>query len=109
MGAFLNTSSVLQCPHGGSVNIVTSNSKVKADGDYVVRSNDTFIIGGCSFMLGNSPHPCVEVQWVTTAQKNQVVNDKVLTEDSVGLCVAGDKAPQGSVTISSTQSKVKGQ
>lgn len=107
MGALLNAASVLTCPHGGSVTISTSNSRAKAGGAFIVRSSDTFSIAGCAFMLGSSPHPCVTVQWIVTTMKNQV-SGSVLADDSVGLCLAADQAPQGSVVVSSTQSQVKG-
>jgi hypothetical protein len=48
------------------------------------------------------------VQWIVTAMRNTVLQDKVLTADSVGLCKAGDQAPQGTVLISSTQTRVGG-
>lgn len=108
MAAFLTVSSVLQCPHGGSVNITSSNTRAKAGGDFIVRSSDTFLIGGCSFMIGSAPHPCVQVRWIVPTTRNQAANGSVLAEDSVGLCIAGDEAPQGTVIVASTQPQVKG-
>jgi hypothetical protein len=108
MAGLLNTSSVLQCPHGGSVTAITSNSRAKAAGDFLVRSSDTFTIAGCPFMIGPSPHPCMSIQWVQPDQKSQVLGDFTLSEQSVGLCVAGDQAMQGTVLISTTQQKVSG-
>jgi hypothetical protein len=81
----------------------------QAVGDYVVRSSDTFLVAGCAFTLPPStPSPCMTVQWVTSALMNTVLNDSVLTEDSVGLCLAADQAPQGPVLVSSTQPLVSG-
>jgi hypothetical protein len=109
MGKLLTTASSLSCPHGGTVSATSSNSRTKADGSYVVRSNDTFTISGCSFTLpSGSPHPCVTVQWIVSAMRDSVLQDKVLTTDSVGLCQAADQVPQGSVLINNTQSKVSG-
>jgi hypothetical protein len=48
------------------------------------------------------------VQWVQPAAKSKVKGDFTLTESSVGLCVAGDQAAQGTVMIVNTQSKVSG-
>jgi hypothetical protein len=108
MGALLTTASSLQCPHGGTVMISTSNSKVKADGAFVARSSDTFSISGCPFNISGSPHPCVRVLWMVTTLRNQAAGGPALAEDSVGLCLAGDSAPQGTVIVASTQTKTKG-
>jgi hypothetical protein len=104
----LNTSSMMMCPHGGTVNAIASNTKAKADGDYILRASDTFAIVGCPFVLGIVPHPCVQVKWVQTALKSKVLSDFTLTQQSVGLCVAADQAAQGTVLINSTQLKVSG-
>ena len=109
MGALLNTSSTLMCPHGGSVSITSSNSVAKADGAYIARGSDTFTISGCAFTLPNgSPHPCVRVQWQVTAMKHKAAGQLCLTSDSTGLCLAADSVPQGPVQISNTQRKVEG-
>jgi len=108
MGKLLNASTTMMCPHGGTVNIITSNSKTKAGGDFVVCSSDTFLIAGCPFMIGPTPHPCMQVQWVQTALKSKVMSDPPLADDSVGLCVAADQATQGTVQIVVTQSQVSG-
>ena len=109
MGNFLTTSSSMMCPHGGSVSATSSNSVAKADGAFILRGGDTFTISGCSFTLpSGTPHPCVSVQWLTTALMNKPSSDNALTSDSQGLCLAADSVPQGSVQITNTQQKVKG-
>lgn len=108
MGKLLNTSSVLMCPHGGTVSITSSNTRAKAGGDFIVRPSDTFTIAGCAFNISGSPHPCVSVKWVVSGLRSKAVSDATLNSDSVGLCLAGDQAPQGTVMINSTQSQVSG-
>jgi hypothetical protein len=108
MSHFLTTDSQLMCPHGGTVQASTANGKAKVGGAYIVRGSDTFTISQCTFMLGSSPHPCVRVQWMVQAQRNTAVSNPSLTDESVGMCVAGDGAPQGTVVVSSTQTKAKG-
>ena len=108
MSELLNTSSQLQCPHGGQVQITSTNSKVKGGGAFLVRASDTFTISGCPFMVANAPHPCVTLQWLTMGMKAKADGDFVLTKDSTALCKAGDQAPQGSVMINNTQTKVAG-
>lgn len=108
MAGLLNTASTMMCPHGGTVSVVTSNTKTKAGGSYVLRSSDTFTIAGCPLNVAGAPHSCVQVRWVQTALKSKVASDSTLTDSSVGLCVAGDRALQGTVLIQSTQSQVSG-
>jgi hypothetical protein len=108
MAGLLNISSTLMCPHGGTVQVISANTKVKAAGSYLLRSTDTFTIVGCPFVLGIPPHPCVRVQWVQPALKSKAVSDSTLTASSVGLCVAADQAVQGTVLIQTTQSQVSG-
>jgi hypothetical protein len=109
MGGLLTDSSQLMCPHGGTVQIVTSDSKVQASSGYVVRSSDTFTIVGCPFVLGTVAHPCTTVQWVVTALRSKAVGDSTLTEESVGLCQAADQAVQGPVQVVLAQPRVTGQ
>jgi hypothetical protein len=109
MAELLTTASVLQCPHGGSVSISSTNTHAKAGGSFILRPSDTFTISGCPFTLpGPTAHPCVRVEWVVSALKSKAAGDATLTKDSTGMCMAGDNAPQGTVSVSSTQSSAKG-
>jgi hypothetical protein len=108
MPGLLNDSSVMTCPHGGQVQIVTANTRVQAGGGFAVRSTDTFTIVGCPFVIALVPHPCTQVQWAQPAQKSRVMGDFTLTEASVGLCTAADQSVQGPVSIVSTQAQVSG-
>jgi len=108
MGAFLTASAMLMCPHGGTVKPVPGTTQVRMGGDPAVLAGDTFPIGGCPFMIGPTPSPCLTVKWVVTAQKSTMVQDQPLTTDSVGLCKAGSGAVQGPVSIVSTQTKASG-
>lgn len=106
MGAILTTSSTLNCPHGGTVTASPGSAHTKA-GSAILRSSDSFVIGACSFQISGAPHPCTSVKWIVTAMKVKDGGDPVLTDASVGLCVAGDQAPQGAVLISPDQTKAK--
>lgn len=109
MSELLNASSTMICPHGGSVSAFTSNAVAKAGGDFIVRLGDTYTIAGCPFTLPNgTPHPCMRVQWTTSALMCKAASDSPLTKDSQGLCLAADSAPQGAVQITNTQMQVKG-
>lgn len=108
MAGLLNTASVLMCPHGGTVSAISSNARVSAAGSFVLRPSDTFLIAGCPFVVGVVPHPCVQVQWVVPDAQSKAMSDFTLSEQSVGLCVAADQAPQGTVLITFTQPRVSG-
>lgn len=107
MPPLLTQASTLMCPHGGTVTAIPGSMRAQADGAAVLRASDSFIIAGCSF-APVVPHPCVSVQWVQSALRTKHAGDFVLTEASVGLCLAGDQAPQGVVLVVATQPRAAG-
>ena len=107
MPMLLTTATQMMCPHGGTVSATSSNAQAKAAGAYILRPSDTFMIAGCPFMAGTTPHPCVQVKW-SGASKSKAAGDTTLNMSSTGMCVAGDQAVQGAVLILSTQSNVAG-
>lgn len=111
MPALLTTASVLQCPHGGTVSIVTTNAKANAAAPLALAT-DTFTIAGCPFQIpvgvGTVPHPCLTVQWVKPNVKTLVSGTPTLAQDSVGLCLAVDQAPQGAVSVVQADPKAVG-
>jgi hypothetical protein len=108
MTNFLTANSTLMCPHGGQVSAVPSDTRVTFGGAPIVLQSDTFIVAGCPFFIGPSPHPCLQVQWIVAATRSTANGTAPLTTSSVGLCVAGDRAPQGPVQIVVTQPQVSG-
>jgi hypothetical protein len=108
MPGLLTVASVMMCPHGGIVQAISSNAQTSAAGAFVLRASDTFVVVGCPFVIGVVPSPCVTVQWIVPSTESQVGGDPTLTEASVGLCCAATQAPQGPVTIASTQPRVSG-
>jgi hypothetical protein len=109
MGGLLTDSSVLMCPHGGTVQVVTSDSRVQAAGGFVLRDSDTFTVVGCPFTAGTVYHPCATVDWVVPSLRSKAVGDSTLTEDSVGVCQAADQAVQGTVQVVFAQPQVTGE
>lgn len=108
-GAMLTTASSLMCPHGGTVSMITSNTRAKA-GAALVTADDTFLVGGCPFTLpSGTPSPCVKVKWMVAEVRVKVGGAKALDVSSVGLCQSAAEAPQGPVVVSSTQPHAKGQ
>ena len=105
-GGTLNLYSVLQCPHGGTVSIVSANGRVKAGGAFVALATDQFLITGCPFMIPATPpipSPCLTVQWIVTDLSSKVNQVPTLSQGSVGLCLNAAQVPQGPVVIAATQ------
>lgn len=109
--ALLTTTSSLRCPHGGTVSITSSNRRVTS-GTPLALATDTFTIAGCPFQIpvgvGTVPHPCVRVHWIKVDAKTQVGGVPTVSQDSAGICLAADQAPQGPVSIVSTPAQASG-
>jgi hypothetical protein len=108
-GNSVNTTSTLQCPHGGMVQIISTNTQAKAGGSLLARRDDTFIVTGCPHMIGNFSSPCVRVQWLITDSRVKVKNSATISQSSTGLCLSAAGAPQGNVLIVNTQTRVRSQ
>lgn len=108
MGNSLITSATLQCPHGGAVQIISSNTRVKATSTPMATSADTFIIAGCPF-TPSAASPCLSVKWIVSDTRVKVGGTQTLSTASQGLCLNAAQAPQGPVSIVNTQTKVKSQ
>jgi hypothetical protein len=105
-GAALTQSSTLQCPHGGQVQAVPAQARAKAS-DPLLTTADTFVVVGCSFTLPSAtPSPCLTVQWVVADLRVKAGAATLSTSDA-GLCLNAQNAPQGPVTVVSTQQRVK--
>jgi hypothetical protein len=107
-GNTLTVASSLSCPHGAPVTIVPSNTRAKADGNYIATAADTFTIAGCPFTLPTvppTPSPCIMVTWTVTDQLVKA-GAPTLSLSSQGLCISALGPPQGPVVIASTQTKV---
>jgi len=109
-GNTLNINSTLQCPHGGTVQIISTNTRVKADGAFAAMATDTFIISGCPFQIPAVvpiPSPCVTVQWIVPDTRVRANGNFTLSQGSTGICMAATGLPQGPVVVVNTQAKVR--
>ncbi len=109
-GTTITVNASLQCPHGGKVQVITSNSMVKADHGFVGTLADTYVISGCPFQIPGTPpipSPCVKVQWVKPDVRTTVNGSPTLSSTSAGICLAATQLPQGPVTVVATQTRVK--
>lgn len=108
----LDKSAVILCPHGGTVNVQSSNQKVKTSQQSVLTISDTFTISGCPFQVptpgGPKPQPCVRLQWVVPAKRVRVNGQPALLRDSSGICFSAEQIPQGPPNVVMTQVRVRG-
>lgn len=105
-GFAITLDATLQCPHGGKVAIVSTNTSTRA-GTAMATVADQFLIAGCAFQLpGPVPSPCVKVQWMVPDVKTRINGNPTLSASSVGMCLSAAQVPQGPVIVASTQQKV---
>ena len=105
---FLTTTSVLLCPHGGTVTGSTTNTRVRAESNPVLRSTDTFTIAGCPYVIGTVPSPCLRAEWDVHCERHTAQGDPSLSLESVGYCLSAAGGMQGTVVIASTQGRGAG-
>ena len=101
-GGTITVASVLQCPHGGSVQIIPANPKSSAGEAPVATMADEYIISGCTFTIPATPpipSPCITIQWLAGDLRNSANGIPMLSQSSVGLCIGATGAPQGSVVV----------
>jgi hypothetical protein len=100
MPPVLTTASQAQCPHGGQILLLTTDTALLASGRPVLLESDTHVVVGCPFTVGVVYMPCVSVQWSAAATSLTVDGAGVLLETSVGSCLNAAGAPQGVAIVS---------
>ena len=103
----LTTTSTVMCPHGGQVQLITTNIEALVDGAPMLLLTDIHPVVGCPF-TPVAYSPCVTVRWVTAAAQTSVRNVPVLLQTSVGLCLNAAQAPQGTAVVVQTQTQALG-
>lgn len=108
-GTILTTNSKVNCLHGGSAILTTSNAQLMVDGAPALLETDVHSVAGCAFQIpapsGTKPSPCVKIEWSGGSTKMQVNGAGVLIQSSVGKCYSPEGAMQGVAIIASTQLK----
>jgi len=107
----LQSGATVMCPHGGTVQSTPSNTRVKANGPVLVKT-DVSNVSGCPFQIpigtGTKPSPCITVEWSAEATRVKVNGTGVLLQSSVGLCKNAEQTPQGSAQVVNTQARAGG-
>jgi len=107
MMPILTTASTVMCPHGGTAQLVTSNTDAVIDGAPALLQTDIHPIVGCTF-TPVAYSPCVSIRWVSGATQTAVRQVPVLLQNSVGLCLNAAQAPQGTALVVQVQQRAKG-
>lgn len=98
------------CPHGGSVQVVPGNPRVKLGGQPAATVGDQFLVSGCPFQTPvPAPSPCLTIQWLAPAVRVRAGGQPLVLSTSSGLCLAATQAPQGPPQVTVTQMRVRGQ
>jgi uncharacterized Zn-binding protein involved in type VI secretion len=93
-GPLVDVASTLLCPHGGKVQITSSDTRVTASGQPVATIGDVYVVSGCPFTTpAGVPEPCVSVQWTVGAARVTIEGRPALVTSAVGLCQGNVPAP----------------
>ena len=95
------------CPHGGMAQLLTTNTDALIDGAPALLQTDVHPIVGCPF-TPVAYSPCVSIRWVTAATRTSVRNVPLHLQTTVGLCLNGAQAPQGTAIVVQVQQRAKG-
>ena len=97
------------CPHGGQVQVISTNARVLVGGQPVATMGDQYLVAGCAFTVpGPKPQPCIKVQWLVPATRVMVNGQPAILQTSTGLCLSAEQIPQGPPTVVATQPRVIG-
>jgi uncharacterized Zn-binding protein involved in type VI secretion len=111
-GPLIHLGITAMCPHGGSVSVVTSNTRVLVSGQPVATLADQYPIAACPFQIpvgaGTKPQPCMLVKWLVPALRVKVMGQPVILQMSTGLCQSAEQIPQGPPSVTVAQTRVVG-
>ena len=105
----LHVGLVGMCPHGGQIQVNSSNTRVKVAGQAAATVSDMFTIIGCPFTIPPvKPQPCIKILWLAGASRVKINGQPAVLKASTGLCQSPEQIPQGPPNILSVQARVKG-
>ena len=107
-GYLFHATASAQCPHGGMISTIATNSRVLVNGLPVATLGDSCIVTGCAFNVSSKPSPCIKVQWLVPAARVQVNGQPVILQTSTGICLSPEQVPQGPPVVTANQMRVSG-
>lgn len=96
----------LMCAHGGTVQHVPGQFRVKIDGQLAALQGDQHVVAGCT-LSSSSPSFCVALQWTVSATRVKADGKAVLTQASAPLGRDASQAPLGPAQVLVVQPRVK--
>jgi len=104
----LTTSSTILCPHGGTLQLSTSNTMAIILSAPAMLVTDVHSISQCPFTLpSGKPQPCVIARWLTGATLAKLWGIPMLLQNSVGLCLSAEQIPAGPPVVVQVQQLAK--
>ena len=107
-GFLFHLGATTNCPHGGVISTVTTNTRVLVSGQPVATLGDSYPVVGCAFMVASKPQPCVKLQWLVPAGRVLVNGQPAILQTSTGICQSAEQIPQGPPIVVATQLRVIG-
>ncbi len=108
-GPLAHVGATIVCPHGGQVQVVSTNARVLVGGQPVATLGDQYLVAGCAFTVPpGKPQPCLRAQWLAPARRVLVGGQPAILQSSVGLCLSAEQIPQGPPTVVAAQPRVVG-
>ena len=109
MGPLMHVAAVGMCPHGGQIQIISSDARVLVNGMQVATMADQFLIVGCPFTIPPAvPQPCIRVQWMVPAARVLANSQPAILQTSVGMCMSVVGTPAGPPIFTVVQPRVVG-
>src|SRR5262245_18915911 len=103
-GFLLYVSSTVNCAHFGKALPVANNPRVTVDRQPTVVQSNSYSVSLCTYVIANTPSPCVTAQWTVPATRLRSNGQFLLLQDSQATC-----APNGTpLQVLATQGRVKG-
>lgn len=105
----LHVGAVVQCMHAAPVTMMSANVRVRVGGQPVVTAGDVFLVGGCPFVAGLIPSPCLTLQWMTFSTRIKVMGQPVLLASNMAMGISPVLGPQGPAIVVMSQVRATGQ
>ena len=105
-GPLFHVGATANCPHGGPITTISSNSRVLVSGMQVATAVDQSAVAGCAFNVSGKPQPCVLVKWLAPAVRVKVNGTPPILRTSAAVCQSAEQAPQGPPLVTVTQPRV---
>ncbi len=107
-GFLVQTTASGTCSHGGQLVVKGTGVRVLLSGLPAAKASDIHPVVACPLNVSGKPQPCVTASLFTPATRVFVEGQPAVLATSIGLGKSAEQAPQGPVSIISTQPRVSG-